>query len=107
MDLKEYKNLTRLTAIYPKSKFLEYLTLGLVSEAGEVAGKLKKFIRKDNILMEHLRESMELELGDTLWYLVRLCDELNLDLESVMEKNIRKLQNRKKNKTLKGEGDHR
>ena len=33
------------TAIFPKEKALEYLTLGLTGEAGEIANKVKKFIR--------------------------------------------------------------
>ena len=33
------------TAIFPKNKAMEYLTLGLTGEAGEIANKVKKFIR--------------------------------------------------------------
>ena len=40
-----YERLAKTTAIYPKEKALEYLALGLTSEAGEVASKIKKIIR--------------------------------------------------------------
>ena len=33
------------TAIFPKHQAMEYLTLGLTGEAGEIANKVKKFIR--------------------------------------------------------------
>ena len=33
------------TAIFPKNKAMEYLTLGLTGEAGEIANKVTKFIR--------------------------------------------------------------
>ena len=39
----------KTTAIYPKESAVEYLTLGLASEAGEVADKVK-----------HIRDSDEL-----------------------------------------------
>lgn len=45
MQLEAYQTATRETAIYPKEQALVYLTLGLTSEAGEVAGKVKKIIR--------------------------------------------------------------
>ena len=48
MTNDEYLQFTRTTAIYPKDRELEYLGLGLASEAGEVCGKLKKVIRDDN-----------------------------------------------------------
>ena len=49
MQLTDYQVWTRTTAIYPKEKALDYLGLGLCSEAGEVAGKLKKKIRDGGI----------------------------------------------------------
>ena len=40
-----YQDASECTAIYPKTVAIEYLSLGLVSEAGEVAGKVKKALR--------------------------------------------------------------
>ena len=41
----EYQRRAAETAIYPDNKALEYLTLGLAGEAGEIANKAKKLIR--------------------------------------------------------------
>jgi NTP pyrophosphatase (non-canonical NTP hydrolase) len=43
MTFKEYQKKSRKTAIYPnKGKNFIYPTLGVASEAGEVANKIKK-----------------------------------------------------------------
>jgi NTP pyrophosphatase (non-canonical NTP hydrolase) len=106
MDVQEYLLLTRKTAIYSQDTFLEYLTLGLASEAGEVSGVVKKYIRKDYDL-EMAQEKLIKELGDVMWYWARLCDELGLNPEIVMAENINKLLNRQVNNTLHGDGDDR
>ncbi len=41
----EYQIRAAETAIFPKEKALEYITLGLCGEAGEIANKVKKLIR--------------------------------------------------------------
>jgi len=41
----EYQIRAAETAIFPKEKALEYITLGLTGEAGEIANKVKKLIR--------------------------------------------------------------
>ncbi len=46
--IDEYQIWSRSTAIYPENEALQYLALGLCSEAGEVAGKIKKFIHDGN-----------------------------------------------------------
>ena len=47
MQASEYQEKTKLFAVYPELQSLEYLGLGLASEAGEVAGKIKKWLRGD------------------------------------------------------------
>ena len=47
VDLSIYQAATAPTAIYPPEHGLVYTALGLASEAGEVAGKVKKAIRDE------------------------------------------------------------
>ncbi len=102
--MKEYQEFTRTTAIYPKDKALEYLTLGLCSESGEVAGKLKKTLRDGNL---DLKQQVLDELGDVLWYACRICDELDTAIEEVMDSNMAKLKDRQARNVIKGSGDNR
>ncbi len=103
-EFDHYQYLTAQTAVYPKEKELEYLTLGLVGEAGELANKVKKILRGDKVLN---KEDMASELSDCLWYTARLADALGYDLHKIAEMNIEKLMDRKKRGVLKGSGDNR
>lgn len=105
MHMNDYQERTSSTAIYPKEKALEYLALGLVSEAGEVAGKVKKFIRGDYDVLP--REDLEKELGDVLWYIAQMCEVMGLLMGDAAYFNLEKLQKRKKDNKLHGEGDNR
>jgi len=104
--LEEYREHTRETCIYDPNDAFEYTILGLCSEAGEVAGKYKKFLR-DNTPWEDLQLAMMKELGDVLWYVDRIADEFDLNLQTIMEANVLKLQARKANNTISGSGDER
>jgi NTP pyrophosphatase (non-canonical NTP hydrolase) len=85
-----------------------YPTLGLVNEAGELAGKVKKIFRdKNGVVSEQDREALKYELGDVLWYLAQIATELNLSLDEVAQANIEKLMSRLERGTIKGEGDYR
>ena len=97
------------TAIFPKNKAMEYLTLGLTGEAGEIANKVKKFIRDGAAQDEYLAKRIEIgyELGDVLWYCAVLAKEMEMDLGHIMENNLQKLADRKKRGTLSGSGDNR
>ena len=97
------------TAIFPKHKAMEYLTLGLTGEAGEIANKVKKFIRDGAVKDEYLAKRIEIgyEIGDVLWYCAVLAKEMEMDLGHIMDNNLQKLADRKKRGTLSGSGDNR
>ena len=97
------------TAIFPKHKAMEYLTLGLTGEAGEIANKVKKFIRDGAAQDEYLAKRIEIgyEIGDVLWYCAVLAKEMEMDLGHIMEKNLEKLADRHKRGKISGSGDHR
>jgi len=97
------------TAIFPQNKAMEYLTLGLTGEAGEIANKVKKFIRDGAAQDEYLAKRIEIgyEIGDVLWYCAVLAKEMEMDLGHIMENNLQKLADRKKRGTLSGSGDNR
>lgn len=103
MTLNEYQKFANTTAIYPKDAGLTYLSLGLTSEAGEVAGKVKKIVR------DGVRNDQDIisEVGDVFWYLCQLCTELNVDAEDVIEYNMYKLQDRMARNVIQGNGDNR
>jgi len=103
MQLNDYQEWTRSTAIYPKDQALVYLILGLGSEVGELQGKLKKFIRDDTIDAEAFLH----EVGDVYWYLTRILDEVGHKAEDVLQMNHNKLEDRKARSVLKGSGDNR
>lgn len=107
MNATEYQEATQHFAIYPSNLALEYLGLGLASEAGEVAGKIKKLIRGDDKDIRSFNDHIKAECGDVLWYLSQLFNELSLTFEDVMQYNIDKLAARKTANTLKGSGDDR
>lgn len=109
MTFNEYQKRALETAIYPaKGQNFSYPALGLVGEAGEVAEKIKKIIRdKDGILSEVDKFEITKELGDVLWYIAILAEEMGFDLEEVAKMNLEKLASRKERGVLGGSGDNR
>ena len=109
MDFDNYQIEARKTAIYPnKDKNFIYPTLGLVGESGEVAEKIKKIIRdKNGIFDNESKLGLKKELGDVLWYLSNLCDELNFSLSDVAKINLEKLNLRLTTNKISGSGDNR
>ena len=98
-----YQDFTDTTAIYPPEKGLEYTALGLASEAGEFAGKVKKAIRDNQWDLD----AMAAELGDVLWYVARAAAELDVHLSDVAKDNVEKLKSRMERNTIGGSGDER
>jgi NTP pyrophosphatase (non-canonical NTP hydrolase) len=109
MDLNEYQTRSRVTAKYPAiGHAIVYPTLGLVNEAGEFAGKIKKVFRdKNGEINSETREALKAELGDVLWYLAQTCTELGVSLDEVAESNLTKLLDRQARGKIQGDGDNR
>ena len=109
MNFTDYQTKARKTAKYPViGHGVIYPTLGLVNEAGEVAGKIKKVFRdKDGQISDETREALKAELGDVLWYLAQIATELDLSLDEIAEANIAKLLDRLERGKIKGDGDNR
>jgi len=87
---------------------LVFPTLGLVNEAGEVAGKIKKILRdRDGVLTDADRRALTSEVGDVLWYLTQLCTELDITLADAAAANLDKLRDRAVRGVIRGDGDDR
>ena len=107
-DLDMYQQVAKQTAIYPREQAIIYPTLGLTGEAGEVANKVKKIIRDGtNKNNENLVQEISAEIGDCLWYISVLADDIGVKLSDIANSNLEKLENRKKKGTIHGSGDDR
>lgn len=85
-----------------------YCVLGLLSEAGELAGKVKKLFRdKQGFVSEEDREAIKKEIGDALWYLTQIATGFGFSLSDVMQANIGKLTDRRLRGVIGGNGDNR
>ena len=103
MNFKEYQGKAVSFAIYPATHKVLYPTLGLCGEAGEVAEKVKKQVR-DGVFNRH---EVAKELGDVLWYLANICNDIGYNLDEIAALNIDKLSSRKERDVIKGNGDNR
>lgn len=120
MELNEYQQKAMSTCL-PSCNNFAYMSLGLVSEVGELAGKVAKAVRKEEITLFgndlycgkqitedsgwELDKGLIGEIGDVLWFVSGICEVLGLSLEDVADANLAKLAERKKNGTIIGNGD--
>lgn len=108
MDFDDYQRAAQRTAVYPDANRVVYPALGLASEAGEVAGKIKKVLRDQGGDFEAAPlDALRDELGDVLWYVAVLATDLGLSLDEIAACNLDKLGSRASRGTLGGEGDRR
>jgi len=109
MTLDEYQKLAKGTADFSESiPAWVYLTLGIAGESGEVADKIKKIIRnQDGNFTDDNKEEIKKELGDVMWYISQLSEELGFSLEDVAQTNLAKLADRKNRGVIKSAGDNR
>lgn len=132
MELNEYQRAAMATRL-PSSNNFSYMMFGLIEEVGELSGKISKGIRKgissiglDGDLAEQVgtaetkandiyffdnayeqRDSIKKELGDVMWMVAGLADQLGWSLEEVCRENLSKLADRQKRGVVDGSGDNR
>lgn len=110
MTFDEYQKKALKTRLTSGDKFkdLTHWVLGTVGEAGELAEKFKKIIRDKNSRLNKTDQQEFLkEIGDVLWYLAVLSQELGISFNKAAEENIAKLADRQKRRVLRGKGDNR
>ena len=115
MTLLDYEEQAMDMALY--DGFLIYPTIGLAGEAGEVANKVGKMLRDNEILPDggepvfdmdfEQRLGLAKELGDVLWMLTAVSNDLGFDLEEIATMNLEKLRSRQRRGRLRGSGDNR
>ena len=86
-----------------------YPVLALAEEAGEVAGKVAKFVRKSRTStnFEELRENVKKELGDVLYNVSETARMFGFTLQDIVDAHVEKLDDRQVRGVLIGEGDNR
>lgn len=109
MNINDYQEAAVKTAIYNREKYsIMYPSMGLAGECGEILNKVKKVYRdNDGQFSEETKRVIASEIGDSLWYIATLADDLGFDLESIAAANIAKLNSRKERGVISGSGDER
>lgn len=131
MRLREYQVRAMETCL-PSCDNFAYMMLNLVGEVGELAGKVAKAIRKEQMTIgsayltemnqlcdslyddtklssaeyKALDDDLKSEAGDILWQLAGLCNAMGWDLADVAECNLAKLAARKNTGTIITHKDH-
>ena len=85
---------------------LAYTGLKLAGEAGETAEKIGKAYRDNNGIIADEAGFMR-ELGDVLFYVVKLAHLRGYKMSDVIKFNVEKLLDRKARGKMHGEGDYR
>jgi len=106
--MEDYHMEAMKNKVYGYGDKIVYPTLGVGNEAGELQGKVKKVLRDNNgVYTPEAIEGIIAELGDVLWYVAAVADDLDFSLNEVADYNIKKLQDRRNRGVIKGSGDNR
>lgn len=119
MNASEYQGKAHGFASYGDNAM--YPVLGLAEEAGEVCGKIAKFIRHNNGMtpqdaeesssplmrdeVAKFRTALMSELSDVMWMVAEIATLNGLGLDEIMEYNIVKLTERRSKGLIDGSGD--
>lgn len=104
ISLKEYQEFVHSMKVFPEQHAIVYPALGMMGEAGEVSEKVKKWLRGDKALD---KPELIKEVGDVLWYIAALAEDLGYTIQDVANANVAKLKDRRDRGVVKGSGDNR
>jgi NTP pyrophosphatase (non-canonical NTP hydrolase) len=109
MDIKKYmeeseKTLSKNFDVDDKRAVLLHSAIGLSTESAEILDVFKKSIYYGKELdIVNIKE----ELGDMMWYFAIMLRELDIDFETLLDKNIEKLRKRYGEKFDKHKSENR
>ena len=119
MTATEYEQQAHRTIAGHAAENISYLGFGLMAEAGEVADKIAKAVRRGDIEINNngitfvrgncfqFTDGLVSELGDALWFVAMIARHLGVSLEEVMRRNLDKLADRQNRGVIIGDGDNR
>ena len=87
----------RLVALDEKGANIERLLtagVGINAEGGEFLEIIKKMIFQGKSFNADNKEHMIIELGDLMWYVAQACMALEVSLDEVVARNVKKLEKR-------------
>ena len=81
--LKKHREVVRSTdQLKAQDRYADILVLGLVGEVGSILSERKKALREQEAYPRH-RHRLTEELGDALWYLLRILDTFGCDIATL------------------------
>ena len=69
-------------------------SVGISAESGEFMEIIKKMIFQGKPCNDDNLEHLKIELGDIMWYVAQACMALEVDMDDVLDTNIKKLEKR-------------
>jgi len=69
-------------------------SVGISAESGEFMEIVKKMIFQGKPCNDDNLEHLKIELGDIMWYVAQACMALEVDMDEVLDTNIKKLEKR-------------
>jgi len=107
-SMNRYQKIAIAMKEYGVGTEIVYPALKLNGEAGEVAEKVGKVLRDNQgIFTDEIKLAIAHELGDVLWYIAALSQDIGFTLDEVANLNVKKIKSRRKRSKVHGEGDNR
>ena len=103
ITMNGYQKATDETVVYDPYVAVEYCTLQIGGEAGEVLSARAKHLRKDFGYEEYKRRTVH-ECGGLIWHVARLLAELGVSLGDCATKNLEELKSRFERGVVRGDG---